>query len=100
MAKVMSKRENFANRLRESLREGLSLAGLPVQKIEIEAIPGTKLHRVTVASKRFAKLRPSERQDIVWRIVSAAFTPDEQLRISSILHDGAWGVNPPSWRES
>jgi hypothetical protein len=84
MAKVMTKKSSFAARLRDALRDGLALAGLNSPKIELESIPGTKLNRVTILSKGFGKMRPSERQDLVWRIVGSAFPREEQLQISAI----------------
>ena len=84
MAKVIEKPKTFEQRIRETLVNGLSTAGIKAQ-IEFEPIRGTKLRRITLLSKQFEKLRPSERQDLVWRIMSQEFTPQEQLQISMIL---------------
>jgi hypothetical protein len=84
MAKVMTRNGTFAAKLRSVLKSGLAVSGIHAQRIDLERIAGTKLHRVTVLSKGFEKLRPSERHDLVWRIVGSAFTHDEQLQISSI----------------
>ncbi len=80
MAKVVA----FANRLRQVLRQGLREAGIEA-KVQVEPIRGTKLHRVIVVADGFEKLRPSERQDLVWRIIDRKPEfADEQLRISMI----------------
>ncbi len=81
MAKV--KEVTLASRLRDSLVEGLKTAGIRAT-VEIERVQGTKLHRVFVVADAFAKLRPSERQDLVWRIANQALTAEEQLQISMI----------------
>ncbi|MBN1344832.1 MAG: hypothetical protein JXQ73_19215 [Phycisphaerae bacterium] len=38
-----------------------------------------------VTAKKFGQLRPSERQDLVWRIIKQHFSAEEQLLISMIL---------------
>jgi len=62
---------------------GLKTAGIAA-RVVVEHVPGTKLHRVFVVATAFARLRPAERQDLVWRIADQALTPDERLRISMI----------------
>jgi hypothetical protein len=47
-------------------------------------VKGTRLIRVFVVTDTFAKLRASERQDLVWRIIDRQFSPDEQLRVSMV----------------
>ncbi len=79
----------FGQRLKEVLLEGLNAAGIPCA-VEIERIQGTKLHRVTLVSRKFSRLQPSERQDLVWRIISRSFKAEEQFRISivrTLAHD-------------
>jgi hypothetical protein len=71
-------------RLTEALENGLGEAGIP-SEIESEPISGTRLSRVYVVAPRFRALRPSERQDLVWRIAQGVLTPEEQLLISMIL---------------
>jgi len=38
-----------------------------------------------VIAKKFKSMRPSERQDLVWRIADQVLVPDEQLLVSMIL---------------
>ena len=85
---------SFAGRLRRVLKEGLGEAGIRC-RVQTERVPTTKLHRVLIMSDQFEKLRPSERQDLVWRIVDGAFGKEEQLHISMILtvtHDELAGA--------
>ena len=82
--KTQSRSETFEEKLNRILLQGLKQAGINA-KIEIQPVRATRLHRVSVISRQFENLRPSERQDLVWRIVSQVFSPDEQLHISMIL---------------
>jgi hypothetical protein len=84
MAKVKTIPATFPARLVDVIQEGLRSVGIDAS-ISVEPIRGTRLHRVHVTSSAFDQLRPSERQDLLWRIVSQSFTPAEQLRISMIL---------------
>ena len=84
MAEVKTRPGPFEAKLKRILQEGLSKAGIAAYVIT-EKIRGTKLHRVTVISYGFSRLRHSERQDLAWRIVSQHFDPDQQLRISMIV---------------
>ena len=84
MAKVKDTIQTFEQKLIQTLRDGLGAAGIPAD-VDLERIKGTKLRRVYVTSKAFEKLRPSERQDLVWRIVSFTFPQEDQLKISMIL---------------
>lgn len=84
MAKVKAAPRSFESRLIESLRSGLRAVGIAAE-VKVDPIKGTRLHRVHVTSPAFDKLRPSERQDLVWRIIGFTFPQDEQLRISMIL---------------
>jgi hypothetical protein len=86
MAPVASRprQDQFAVRLRGLLERGLGKAGIKA-KVEVQRVPTTRLHRVLVVAEEFGKLRPSERQDLVWRIVGDDLSRDEQLRISMIL---------------
>jgi acid stress-induced BolA-like protein IbaG/YrbA len=54
-------------------------------KVTTEPVPLTKLRRVMVISQQFAKMRQSERQDLVWRIVTESLTYEQRLRISMIV---------------
>jgi hypothetical protein len=80
----MAKVATFATRLRDELIRGLKTVGINAT-VDIERVLGTQLHRVFVVADAFAKLRPAERQDLVWRIADQALSPDERLRISMIF---------------
>ena len=84
MAKVKAAPRTFEQKLIKTLRTGLNSAGLKAE-VELEPIRGTKLRRVYVVSPTFEKLRHSERQDLVWRIVGFTFPQEDQLRISMIV---------------
>ena len=75
----------FLKRLRDALITDLKQAGIENAKIKTEPVRTTKLHRVMVVSEQFKHLRPTERQDLIWRIAGQALTPEEQLRISMIV---------------
>jgi len=75
----------FLKRLRDALVNDLRQAGIEDAKIKTEPVRTTKLHRVMVVAEQFKHLRPSERQDLIWRIASQVLTPEEQLRISMIV---------------
>lgn len=85
MAKVKTRRVAFGQKLEEKLVSGLRQAGIHVDDCTIEPIRGTRLHRVLLLSKGFRHLTASERQSVVWRIVDAHFSADDQMRISMIL---------------
>ena len=74
----------FLRRLETALVEGLKASGIAAD-VDSEHVPTTKLHRVTVLAPKFRALRPTERQNLVWRIAEQTLSPDEQLRISMIL---------------
>lgn len=74
----------FAARLRQVLVDDLKTAGINAE-VRTEAVPTTKLHRVLVTARQFKQLPPSERQDLVWRIVGRHFNQEEQLLISMIV---------------
>ncbi len=86
MAKVKSSKSSpaYVRKLTSALKQDLAAGGIDAT-VEVERISGTRLHRVAVLSRKFKHVRPHERQDIVWRIASRTLTPDEQLRISTIL---------------
>jgi hypothetical protein len=84
MAKIKPNIPKFEQKLIQTLRKGLGDAGIPAQ-VALERIKGTKLRRVYAISKAFDKLRPSERQDLVWRIISFTFPQEDQLKISMIV---------------
>jgi stress-induced morphogen len=66
-----------------ALKKGLEVGGLKA-KIKVEQIKGTKLFRVEVISSQFAALRPSERQDLVWRILGEELSREERFHISRV----------------
>jgi hypothetical protein len=82
--KSMSNQE-FLRRLRSVLVTNLAKAGIKVEDFSTEPIRGTKLNRVLLVADAFDNMGPSERQDLIWRIVGQHFTSDEQLRISMIM---------------
>ena len=71
-------------KLVEALQTGLKEAGIRTE-VEFEPVQGTRLYRVYVVAPKFKALKPSERQDLVWRIAQQVLTPEEQLRISMIM---------------
>jgi hypothetical protein len=84
MAQLTATEKSLKARVRHALEEGLAVGGITA-KVSTEAIKGTKLTRVMVTAPQFKSLRPSERQDLVWRIMGDTFQRDEQLRISMIM---------------
>ena len=74
----------FITRLRKGLEADLERAGIAAT-ITSEPVVGTKLHRITIVAAKFGKLRFSERQAFVWRIVDRLLSKEEQLFISMIL---------------
>ena len=77
-------RSVFAQNLRLALIQGLRQAGILAQ-VQVQPVPTTKLYRVLLTATKFKNLKPAERQDLVWRIVNARFSPEEQLQISMIV---------------
>ncbi len=73
----------FEKKLHQILTEGLKKSGIR-SHIETQAIRMTKLYRVLIIASKFKNLRPSERQDLVWRIIGQHLQPDDQLQISMI----------------
>ena len=84
MAKVATAPVGLESRLKRVLKAGLKVGGIDA-KVSTEPIKGTKLARVMVTSPGFKSLRPSERQNLVWRIVGNSFDQKEQLLVSMIL---------------
>ena len=84
MAKVKAASRTFEQKLIRTLRDGLGVAGIEAE-VALEPIRGTKLRRVYVTSPTFEKLRHSERQDLVWRILGFTFSQEDQLKISMVL---------------
>jgi hypothetical protein len=84
MPKIIAKPQEFDARIRRVLLDGLKTAGIKA-RIFIEPLQRTRLHRVTVISSEFGQLRPTERQDLIWRIINQEFSPEEQLQISMIV---------------
>jgi stress-induced morphogen len=86
--KELSNKE-FLKKLRTILVSGLAKAGVEVEDYSTEPIKGTKLNRVILIADAFDNMNFSERHDLVWQIVGAVFTQDEQLRISMIMALGS-----------
>ncbi len=80
----MAKVNGFEKRLAAVLEEDLRKAGIDA-KVETEKVRATKLIRVMVIAEQFLHMRPSERQDFVWRIIQHHFQPEDELRISMVL---------------
>lgn len=83
MAKIGNPK-NVERVLTEALENGLRRVGISAE-VSNEPVPQTKLRRFTVIAKKFKGMRPSERQDLVWRIAGQVLEPDEQLLVSMIL---------------
>ena len=88
MSEVITTPDTFEGRLRTTLHDGLQAVGIDAA-VETEPVPNTLLHRVLVTSGQFEALGYLDRQELVWRIVSQAFPPDERQHISSI-----WTTTP------
>jgi hypothetical protein len=71
--------------VRAALKTELDTVGIKDADVRTEAVPGTKLRRVSVVAKGYKKLRHSERQNLVWRIVDGVLDPSDRLKISMIL---------------
>ena len=84
MAKLKNIKTLSPHRLRRALTQGLAVGGIQATA-RIEHIQGLKLHRVLVTAKEFDKLEPSERQNLVWRIIDKEFSAEEQLQITMVL---------------
>jgi len=78
------KKVKFGDRVRDILLDGLKAQAIDA-KVEFEPIRTTRLHRFMVTAPKFKKLRPRERQELVWHIVSNKLPDDEQLCISMIM---------------
>ena len=74
----------WLTRLLKAIKDGLSDANIVV-RVDAERVKGTRLHRVYVIGDKLSALRPSERQNLVWRVAEQVLTPEEQLRISMIM---------------
>lgn len=83
MAKI-NKKPAFLTQLKNALLDDLAKAGIHA-KVELEAVPTTRLHRVFVFAPEFQALKHSERQNLVWRISDRVLDPDQQLLISMII---------------
>ena len=86
--KAMSNQE-FLKCLRAVLVGSLAKAGIKVDEFSSEPIRGTKLNRILIVADAFDNMGPSERQDLIWRIVDKHFSSDDQLRISMIMALGS-----------
>jgi len=76
--------KNIERVLTKALADDLRRGGIDAA-VSYEPVPQTKLRRFTVIAKKFKGMRPSERQDLVWRIAGQVLEPDEQLLVSMIL---------------
>jgi hypothetical protein len=76
--------KNVVRVLTKALTEGLKKVGIDAE-VSHEPVPHTKLRRFSVIAKKFKSMRPSERQDLVWRMAGQVLDPDEQLLVSMIL---------------
>lgn len=86
MAKLRTRpsRPKFVTKLVDALSQTLAELGIDAE-VDSQAVPGTKLHRIMVVSRKFDKMRYTEAQNVVSRIAESVLTPQEQLRISMIL---------------
>ena len=84
MANKVGNPRNIERLLTEALADCLKKAGIDAE-VSYERVLHTKLRRFTVIAKKFKSMRPSERQDLVWRIADQALVADEQLLVSMIL---------------
>ena len=84
MGKVSKPELSFAGRLEVAVKEGLAPAGIKAITLS-EKVPGTKLVRLIVVASAFEQLSPSERQNLVWRIIEKKFSSDEQFRVSVVV---------------
>jgi hypothetical protein len=85
MFKVSRTSPKFLKHLRDALVDELEKAGIRDVAVKTEPVRATRLHRVLVEAGGFKHLRPSERQDLVWRIADSVLQADERFRISIIL---------------
>jgi hypothetical protein len=76
--------QDFAARLRRELKDRLKAVDIHADVLT-EPVPSTKLYRVKVLAAKFTKLKYTERQNLVWRIVEKVLGPEDQLRISMIF---------------
>jgi len=65
----------------KELKDKLELSGIKA-KIFSKPIVTLKLRRFYVISKHFKDIDPSERQEIIWRIIKHKFTFEEFMLIS------------------
>ena len=81
----------FDETLQQVLAEGLRDVGLEVT-VRVEPIPETRLHRVFVITSQRDRLKPSEWQNVLWRIIHHRLGEDAEFRISMILT-----LTPEDW---
>jgi hypothetical protein len=74
--------------LKKKIANALRKACLPDRTPAIE-LETTAVNRVggLVISKRFARMTPTERQDLIWRHLDQVLTPQEARRVSFIVTD-------------
>ncbi|HMN40664.1 MAG TPA: hypothetical protein PKE29_07435 [Phycisphaerales bacterium] len=82
--KTRTRSPAFIARVRNALMQDLARAGIAAE-VTVEPIRGTKLHRITVIAGKFAKLRFTERQAVVWKIIDQVLDKKDQLFISMVL---------------
>jgi hypothetical protein len=74
--------------LKKKITTALRKACSPDKSPEIE-LEDSGANRIggRVISKRFARMTPSARQDLIWKHIDEALTPHEATRISFIVTD-------------
>ncbi len=85
VVKNVKKIPAFLSQAIPALEQTLKDSGITAA-VECEPVKGTKLYRLFVVARQFEQMRPSERQDLVWRIIDKALpTPEDQMKISMVL---------------
>lgn len=84
MFKVSKTSPKFLHKLESAISDELGKVGISA-RIITEPVRSTKLHRVCVLADKFRNMKPSERQNLIWRIADTALNREEQMRISMIL---------------
>jgi hypothetical protein len=84
MGKISTSSSTFAGRLEGVVKDGLLVAGIKAVTLT-EQVPGTKLVRLIVMADEFEQLSPTERQNLVWRIIEKKFSSEEQMKISVVV---------------
>jgi acid stress-induced BolA-like protein IbaG/YrbA len=84
MAQVITVPPKFGKKLRDVLERGLRERQIDAT-VETERVRNTALYRALVVTPQFEHMYHSERQDIIWRIITEAMSTEELLHISTIL---------------